>query len=177
MADAQAPVSESVTTACIALGSNLGSPMGDRQATLDAAVQRIGRISRVRVLAHSTWLRTAPVGVAAQPEFLNGACVVETSLDPQALLERLMEIEREFGRERRGSERWGPRTLDLDLLLYGTMCVRAEGLVVPHPRMHERAFVLEPLAQIAPHAWIPTLGVTVQDALRELPEGAGGATP
>lgn len=151
--------------------------MGDRQATLDAAVRRIGRVPGIRVLSHSSWFRTAPVGVETQPEFLNGACVVETSLEPETLLERLMEVEREFGRERRGAERWGPRTLDLDLLLYGTRIVRAEGLVVPHPRMHERAFVLEPLAQIAPRALIPTLGVTVQDALRELPEGAGGATP
>lgn len=173
MADAQAPVSEPVTTACIALGSNLGSPVGDRGATLDAAVQRIGRIPGVRVLARSAWLRTAPVGVADQPEFLNGACVVETSLDPRALLERLMEVEREFGRERSGSARWGPRTLDLDLLLYGTLTVRERDLVVPHPRMHERSFVLEPLAEIAPHALIPTLGATVEDAFRVLREDAG----
>ncbi len=176
MADAPASAPDPLIVACIALGSNLASRVGDSSATLDAAVERLGRIAGVRVLARSSWIQTAPVGVSEQPEFLNGACVVETTLRPEVLLERLMEVEREFGRERRDAERWGPRTLDLDLLLYGTMCVQAQGLVVPHPRMHERGFVLEPLVQIAPHALIPTLGATVEEALRALRDGETGAT-
>lgn len=157
-----------LTVAYIALGSNLG----DREATLESAVSRIGSLSGTRLLARSSWTRTAPVGVEEQPEFLNGAVEIETSLPPQRLMEELLKIEADHGRCRDSETRWGPRTLDLDLLLYGTHVVKEDGLTVPHPSMGERAFVLVPLSEIAGHALIPTLGLTVGEALERLGGGA-----
>jgi 2-amino-4-hydroxy-6-hydroxymethyldihydropteridine diphosphokinase len=110
----------------------------------------------VDVLAVSQLRETEPVGVVDQPSFLNGAVAVETTRDPRALLELLLEIERSLGRVRR--ERWGPRTVDLDLLLYGDVVVDEPGLSVPHPHLHERRFVLEPLAELAPGLEIPGRG-------------------
>lgn len=164
MADPVLPGRSAPVVAYVALGSNLG----DRAATLDRAVVRLGDMEHSRVLACSRWLATSPVGPVDQPDFLNGACALVTALDPAALLLDLLRIESEFGRDRSRETKWGPRTLDLDLLLHGTLVVRTDGLEIPHPRMHERRFVLEPLAQIGPHAIIPTLGVTVQAALRAL---------
>lgn len=157
-----------VTVAYIALGSNLG----DRAATLESAVRRIGSLPGTRMLARSSWTRTAPVGVEEQPEFLNGAVEIETTLSPQRLMEELLRIETDHGRRRDQGTRWGPRTLDLDLLLHGTHVVNEVGLTVPHPRMGERAFVLVPLSEIAGHALIPTLGLTVSEALERLGSGA-----
>jgi 2-amino-4-hydroxy-6-hydroxymethyldihydropteridine diphosphokinase len=135
-----------VTRAYVGLGANLG----DREGTIREAVRRLGpaRISTLR--------ETDPVGVVDQPRFLNGVAELETELRPRALLDRLLEIERELGRVR--GERWGPRTIDLDLLLYGAERLREPGLTVPHPHLHERRFVLEPLAELDPSLEIPGHG-------------------
>lgn len=154
--------------ACIALGSNLG----DRHATLHSALAAIADIPRSRLLARSSFHETSPVGPTAQPDFLNAAATLETSLPPAELLAALLAIEAAHGRDRSTGERWGPRTLDLDLLLYGTAAFSTEGLTVPHPRLHERAFVLEPLAEIAGQTLIPTRGTTVRGALDMLSRGA-----
>ncbi len=143
----------------------LGSNLGDREAVLESAVRALGGLTGSRVLARSGWHQTAPVGPVDQPDFLNGAVAIETTLAPHDLMAELLRIEATHGRDRATGERWGPRTLDLDLLLFGTLCVQADGLTVPHPRIGEREFVLAPLAEIASHATIPSLGVTVGEAL------------
>ncbi len=111
----------------------------------------------IEVLAVSQLRETEPVGVTDQPEFLNGAVAVETSLSPRALLDALLRVEQALGRVR-DDERWGPRTIDLDLLVYGDEIVDQPGLRVPHPRLHERRFVLEPLVDLNPELTIPGLG-------------------
>jgi 2-amino-4-hydroxy-6-hydroxymethyldihydropteridine diphosphokinase len=133
-----------VTTAHIALGSNLGN----RAALLRDALVSLQRDGTVRVVAESAVYETTPVGGPEQPDYLNMVVAVETALAPEALLERCLVIEAEHGRVRR--ERWGPRTLDLDLLTYGETLLTTERLTLPHPRMAERAFVLVPLAEITP---------------------------
>jgi 2-amino-4-hydroxy-6-hydroxymethyldihydropteridine diphosphokinase len=145
----------------IALGSNLG----DRSSHLAFAVDRLGRI--LSDLRRSTWIETDPVGVAGpQARFLNGAVVGFTTLAPTALLEVLLAIERERGRER--PHAGAARTLDLDLILYGSQRVDEAGLTVPHPRFRERRFVLEPLAEIAGD-WIdPVTGLQISALLRSL---------
>jgi len=145
-----------VTVAYVGLGSNLG----DREATIRAAVAALPG-----VVAISQLRETEPVGVTEQPAFLNGAVRLETGLSPRELLDTLLEIERGLGRERR--ERWGPRTIDLDLLLYGGETVDEPGLTVPHPSLHERRFVLEPLAELDPELVVPGRG-GVRDLLAEL---------
>jgi 2-amino-4-hydroxy-6-hydroxymethyldihydropteridine diphosphokinase len=145
-------------TAYIALGSNLG----DRRAYLDQALQALRTRPGVVVGKVSSYHETAPVGgPAGQGAYLNAAAELHTDLEPRALLKVLLEIEQQFGRVR--TERYGPRTLDLDLLLYGDFVSREADLTVPHPRMHERPFVLNPLVEIAPEAVHPVLGRTVQD--------------
>jgi 2-amino-4-hydroxy-6-hydroxymethyldihydropteridine diphosphokinase len=145
-----------VTPAYVGLGANLG----DREATIRRAVELLGarRVSALR--------ETEPWGYADQPRFLNGVAELETDEGPRALLERLLAVERELGRTREGP-RYGPRTIDLDLLLYGEQTIREPGLTVPHPRLHERAFVLEPLAELAPGLVVPGLG-TVEGLLARL---------
>ena len=145
-----------MTVAYVGLGSNLG----DREATIRAAVAALPG-----VLAVSELRETAPVGFTEQPAFLNGAVALETDLSARELLERLVAVERELGRERR--ERWGPRTIDLDLLLFGAETVDEPGLTVPHPRLHERRFALEPLAELDPELVVPGRG-RVRDLLAEL---------
>ena len=145
-----------MTVAYVGLGSNLG----DREATIRAAIAALPGL-----VAVSTLRETDPVGVVDQPRFLNGAARVETDLSARQLLDALLAIERELGRERR--ERWGPRTIDLDLLLYGDTAVAEDGLTVPHPRLHERRFVLEPLAELDPALVVPGRG-RVSDLLAEL---------
>jgi len=131
----------------------LGANLGDREATLRAAVERLAAEPEIEIVAVSSLRETDPVGpVQDQPRFLNGAVAVETSLAPRPLLELLLRIEAEYGRRREGPP-GGPRTLDLDLLLYGAEEVEEPGLRVPHPRLHERAFVLEPLAELG---WRPS---------------------
>ncbi|MFT3828444.1 MAG: 2-amino-4-hydroxy-6-hydroxymethyldihydropteridine diphosphokinase [Opitutaceae bacterium] len=132
-----------MTTAYIGLGSNLG----ERAAHLRGALAALQRDGAVRVLAQSAVYETAPVGGPAQPDYLNMVVAVETELGAEALLERCLAVEAERGRVRR--ERWGPRTLDLDLLSYGDVALATERLTLPHPRMAERAFVLVPLAEVA----------------------------
>jgi 2-amino-4-hydroxy-6-hydroxymethyldihydropteridine diphosphokinase len=140
------------TRAYVALGANLG----DRAGALARAVEALRATPGVHVVAVSRTWETAPVG-PPQPAYLNAAAALDTELDAIALLARLHEIERAAGRTR-GAERNLPRTLDLDLLLFGGLVIESPELVVPHPRMHQRAFVLEPLAEIAPEELHPVLG-------------------
>jgi 2-amino-4-hydroxy-6-hydroxymethyldihydropteridine diphosphokinase len=152
--------------AAIALGANLG----DCRATLEGALAVLNTSPGVRVLGRSRWYRSAPVG-PPQPDYVNGCALLAVEVEPEALLERLLATERRFGRVR--GERWGPRCLDLDLLLMGDQRLSSPRLTLPHPRLRERAFVLVPLAEIAP-AWIdPVTGRSVADLAAAL-RGEGG---
>lgn len=144
----------------------LGSNLGDRVRTLEAATDALGRLEGTRLVARSCWHETAPVGGPPQGPFLNGALRLETSLEPEALLAQLLTIEARFGRERR--ERWGPRTLDLDLLWVGGVTCSSDALTLPHPRLHERLFALEPLVDVAPDARAPATGEAYADMLVRL---------
>jgi 2-amino-4-hydroxy-6-hydroxymethyldihydropteridine diphosphokinase len=150
-----------VTLAYVGLGANLGP----REITLLRAVDLLAETEGVEVRAVSQLRETEPVGGVDQPLFLNGAVVLDTSLSPRELLDRLLEIERELGRVR--DVRWGPRVVDLDLLVYGDRQVDEPGLRVPHPRLYERRFALEPLAELDPELDVPGLG-RVDDALAAL---------
>jgi 2-amino-4-hydroxy-6-hydroxymethyldihydropteridine diphosphokinase len=149
-----------MTTAYVGLGSNLG----DRERLIREAAELIGA---VRV---STVIETEPWGYGNQPMFLNAVAEIETRLTARQLLDHLLDVERRLGRERVGAQ-WGPRTIDLDLLLYGDETIDEPGLVVPHPRLTDRDFVLRPLAELAPSLKIPGNG-TVQEALAGLSSGA-----
>ena len=133
-----------MNTAYLGLGSNLG----DRRQHLAEAVRRLQAGPALQIVKVSPVYETSPVGVTAQPDFLNLVVEVATTHAPQRLLTECLRLEIDLGRERR--ERWGPRTIDIDLLLYGDMRINEKNLAVPHPRMHERGFVLAPLAEIAP---------------------------
>jgi 2-amino-4-hydroxy-6-hydroxymethyldihydropteridine diphosphokinase len=139
----------------------LGSNLGDRERNLLDAVRRLEEIGLVRV---SAFRDTDPVGVVDQPVFLNAVAELETELRPRELLARLLQIERELGRNREQEQRWGPRTIDLDLLLYGDEVIDEPGLTVPHPRVAERRFVLEPLHELAPDLVLPD-GRPIKDLL------------
>ncbi len=136
----------------------LGSNLGDREQTLRAAVAALAARPGVEVVAVSSLIDTEPVGYTAQPRFLNGVAALDTDLSARELLELLLEVERSFGRRRDGVPPQGPRTLDLDLLLYGDGEIDEPGLRVPHPRLHERGFVLGPLAEVAPGLDVPGRG-------------------
>ncbi len=142
-------VRTAVAEAFVALGANLEDPVKQ----VRQALSELDAIKRTRVLAASSMYRTAPVGYADQPDFINAVAKLQTGLSPRELLDALHVIESRHGRRR--SMRNAPRTLDLDLLLYGTLVMREEELTLPHPRMHERAFVLMPLAEIAPDVPVP----------------------
>ena len=143
-----------MTRAYIGLGSNLG----EREATLAAAVEELDAAPGVSVLGVSTLIDTEPVGVLDQPRFLNGALALETELPARELLDLLLAVEARFGRDRSAVPAQGPRTLDLDLLVYGEEEIDEPGLRVPHPRLHERAFVLRPLAEVEPELVVPGKG-------------------
>ncbi len=152
----------------------LGANLGDREATIRRAVALLAGTDGVGLDAVSTLRETEPWGPIEQPAFLNGAVAVETELDARALLDVLLDVERRLGRVRDDEKRWGPRTIDLDLLLYGDLVIDEPGLAVPHPRLHERRFVLEPLAELAPGTVVPGRG-SVADLLRGL-DAPGGAS-
>ena len=152
-----------MTRAAVALGANLG----DRQATLAAAVDAVAALPGVTVVAVSGTYASAPVGGPPdQPSFLNGVLVLDTSLDPQDLLAALHRVENDHGRVR--EVRWGPRTLDLDLLAYDDLACDGPNLTLPHPRAHQRAFVLVPWAEVDPRFEVAGLG-TVEKLLAALP--------
>jgi 2-amino-4-hydroxy-6-hydroxymethyldihydropteridine diphosphokinase len=151
--------------AYIGLGSNLGR----REETLDHAIVLLARSPGVEVLSCSCWVQTAPVGgPEGQGDYLNGAAGLRTTLGPEELLARLLEIEAACGRDRACARRWGPRTCDLDLLLYDDLCRHSANLTLPHPRMCQRAFVLEPLARIASDVVHPQAGKSIRQLLAEL---------
>ncbi|NUN64544.1 2-amino-4-hydroxy-6-hydroxymethyldihydropteridine diphosphokinase [Pseudanabaena biceps] len=146
----------------IALGSNLSSEIGDSQQIVQAAIAQLANHPEIELIKVSRWYRTKAVTLPnsePQPDYINGCAVLQTLLNPFQLLQSLFYTEQSFGRERR--ERWGARTLDLDLLLYGDRLIDTPELVLPHPRMSDRAFVLLPLAEIAAD-WIhPATGLTI----------------
>jgi 2-amino-4-hydroxy-6-hydroxymethyldihydropteridine diphosphokinase len=152
-----------VTLAAIALGSNVG----DREANFRQAVAGLKRLGEVKAV--SSFYETDPVGYTDQPKFLNAAALLETELEPLPLLHALIEIERAAGRDRSIAPPKGPRTLDLDLLLYGDCVLSGPELTLPHPEMHTRRFVLEPLAEIAPRFVHPAQNKTIIQLLHGLP--------
>ncbi|ANB18693.1 2-amino-4-hydroxy-6-hydroxymethyldihydropteridine diphosphokinase [Dokdonella koreensis] len=156
------------TLAWVGLGSNLADPVAQVRAGLDA----LAALPSTDVLARSRLYRTAPWGRTDQPVFVNAVARLSTALVPLDLLDALLGIERRHGRDRNSDLRWGPRTLDLDLLLYGDRRIEHARLTIPHPRLRERAFVLVPLAELDPELSIPGDG-RVQDLLAAVAEDAG----
>ena len=142
------------TIALVGLGGNLG----DAAATLRHAFKDLDALPHTRLVRASKLYRTPAWGRTDQPDFINAVAVLETTLPARELLDGMLGIEHEAGRERHADERWGPRTLDLDLLLYGDAMIDEPGLHVPHPHLHERVFALLPLVEIAPDAMIPGIG-------------------
>jgi len=163
-AAAAQPAPAPASVAYVGLGSNLRDP----QAQVLRGFAALAALPQSAVRARSSLYRTAPVGYLDQPDFINAAAALETQLAPRVLLDALLEIERRHGRTREFAN--APRTLDLDLLLYGTLQIDEPGLIVPHPRVHLRAFVLAPLSEIAPQGVVPGRG-TVADLLRAADRG------
>ena len=156
--------------AAVALGANLG----DRDANLRFAIERLSETPGVSDVAMSGVIETPALtlaGSSPQPDYLNAAARLRTTLPPRELLELLLSIERDAGRERSSEPRWGARVLDLDLLLYGERIIDEESLTVPHPRLHERDFVLRPLADVAPDLRHPVLDASAAELLRRLRRG------
>ena len=157
--------------AYIALGSNLPSIAGDSKATIRGAIERLASLARIDAV--SSMYETDPVGYAEQPRFINAAAVLTTNLSPDALLKEMLVIEREFGRDRDRGIPKGPRTLDLDLLLYDDLILDSADLTLPHPSLHERRFVLAPLAEIASDVIHPQLMKSMARLFAELPRERG----
>jgi len=153
-------------TAYIGMGGNLASWAGTPEATLATAVVRLAYLGRV--VGRSSFYSTEPVGIAEQPRFVNAVVALETELEPRQLLSELLAIELEFGRDRSAGITNGPRTLDLDILLFDEVRMNEPGIEIPHPRLAERAFVLIPLCEIAPQATDPRTGKTVTQLLHGL---------
>lgn len=151
-----------MTSVYIGIGSNLG----DRQGNCLEAVEQMGKMSGCRITGCSDWYLTKPVGVEEQDWFVNGVASLTTEISPNVLLRRVLDIEADMGRVRR--ERWGPRIIDLDILLFGQEIIHEENLKVPHPLMHLRLFVLEPLAELVPDLIHPSLGLSMMELLRRL---------
>lgn len=149
----------------------LGSNQGDRLEALSQAETRLDAVPGIRVLRRSSVYETTPVGMTDQPRFLNRVLLIETSIEPHALLDAALQIERDLGRTR--SRRWGPRAIDIDILLYGEEAVSSDRLTIPHPEMAGRRFVLVPLLELAPDARLPD-GRTVRDLLDALEQSAEG---
>ncbi len=160
---------DSSVVAYIGLGANLG----DAAASLRSALTRLDELPQTQLLAASRLYRTPAWGVREQPDFINAVAALQTLLSPRVLLEALLDIERDFGRRRAvdGSDRWGPRSLDLDILLYSDARIDEPGLHVPHPHLHRRAFVLVPLLEIAPEMMIPDVGPAREALLAVAGEG------
>lgn len=146
---------------------SLGSNVGDRAANLNAAVARLGAFGEVAGV--SSFYETEPVEFAAQPWFLNCAVKLDTEKMPKQLLAGILGIEQEMGRRR--VQKNGPRTIDIDILLFGSSVIETQGLIVPHPAMHQRRFVLEPLAEIAPEARHPVFKCSIRELRDALPQG------
>ncbi|HPO13764.1 MAG TPA: 2-amino-4-hydroxy-6-hydroxymethyldihydropteridine diphosphokinase [Candidatus Hydrogenedentes bacterium] len=149
---------------------SLGSNLGDREVNLQRALEALEAVAGIAIIAKSHYYETEPVGVAEQPDFLNLAVEIETELAPLELLNAVKEIEARLGRT--PSEHWGPRVIDIDIILWGERTVTTEPLMVPHKEFRKRAFVLAPLAEIAPDAVDPVTGKTVTELLRS-PEAQG----
>ncbi len=145
-----------MVTAYLGFGANLG----EREASINKAVVELVRTGACKITRVSSMYETEPVGIREQPDFLNAVAEIETGLEPPELLRTIRSVERKIGREK--SFKWGPRIIDIDILLYGDQCVTEESLEVPHPEMHRRAFVLTPLAEIAPTVRHPKLGLTAR---------------
>ena len=156
-------LSAPIVTAYLGLGAN----EGDREAAIGAALRGLHQPPEIVVTRRSSLYETVPVGVTNQPDFLNAVAEVRTALPPRELLARVLHLERQMGRVR--TQRWGPRVIDVDILLYGDLVLIGPQLIIPHPRITERAFVLQPLAEVAPDALFPD-GETVQKKLQSLTE-------
>ena len=156
------PTASSMHSAYIGFGSNIG----DRLTHIQNAIHTLSKTEGITLQKISSVYKTAPVGYEAQAEFLNGVAAIQTSLSPLSLLHTLKDIETEVGRQHR--IRWGPREIDLDILIYRDLCLQTEKLVIPHPEMHLRGFVLIPFAEIAPGLVHPVFEVSIQTLLNRL---------
>lgn len=157
-------MADNPNTAYIALGANLG----DRRSNLQSALAALNASKDIEVLCISEMIETEPEGAANQGRYLNAAALLATSLSPHQLLNVMLEIEISHGRDRSREKRWGPRLLDLDLLMYEDLVIDQEDLTLPHPRMHQRAFVLKPLAEIAGHIVHPILKETIETLSKQV---------
>ena len=155
------------TYACIGLGANLG----DARANVLGAIDVLDLLPATSLLRASKLYRTRAWGQTEQPDFINAVVILETGLSARELLDKLLALERDFGRTRVPGERWGPRTLDLDLLLFGDEVIDEPGLQVPHPHLHERSFALLPLAEIGPELQIPGVGIVGELAVAMASDG------